>query len=281
MKKLFILTLAIALCYSVDAQIKTPAASPSAKIMQTVGLTDVTVEYSRPSMKGRTIFSADGLVPYGKMWRTGANQVTKITFSDDVTVGEAKLGAGTYAITSVPTGSSWTVNFYEHESNSWSSYTEKTPTAAVRVSPQSTNNSVESFRISFENLKDTGADLTMAWSNTAVVVPVGVSVDERVMKNIEQVLAGPSGNDYYNAASYYHTSGKDLMKALELVQKATNVDKPKFWQVRREALILADMGKFADAIKAADKSMQLAKAAGNDDYIKMNKESIAAWAMKK
>ncbi len=275
------LTLAVALCYCVDAQIKTPAASTSAKIMQTVGLTDFTVEYSRPNMKGRKIFSADGLVPYGKMWRTGANQATKITIADDVMVGDSKLAAGTYAITTVPTAASWTVHFYEHNSTSWSSYTEATPVAAVKVSPMSSNCSVETYRMSFENVTDTSADLVMAWENTSVPVKFTVDVDERVMKNIEQVLAGPSGNDYYNAASYYHTSGKDKMKALELIQKATNVDKPKFWQVRREALILADMGKFAEAIKAADKSMQLAKAAGNDGYVKMNKESIAAWAMKK
>jgi len=281
MKKLFILTLAVAMCYCVDAQIKTPSASTSAKVMQTVGLTDVTVEYSRPSMKGRTIFAADGLVPYGKMWRTGANQATKITFSDDVMVGASKLPAGSYAITTVPTAATWVVNFYTHESTSWSSYKEKTPVAAVKASPMTSNSSVETYRISFENITDTSADLVMAWANTHVPVKISVDVDDRVMKNIEQVLAGPTPNDYYNAATYYHTSGKDKMKALELVRKATQVDKPKFWQVRREALILADMGKFAEAIKTADKSMQLAKAAGNDDYVKMNQESINAWAMKK
>jgi len=281
MKKIFILTLAVALCYCVDAQIKTPAASTSSKVMQTVGLTDFTVEYSRPSMKGRTIFAADGLVPYGKMWRTGANQATKITFTDDIMVGSSTLAAGTYAITTVPTAASWTVNFYEHESGSWSSYKEKTPAAAVKASPQSVNCSVETYRMSFENVTDDSAELVMAWANTAVPVKIGVSVDDRVMKNIEAVLSGPSGNDYHTAATYYHTSGKDLMKALEYSEKATSGEKPKFWQVRRKALILADMGKFAEAIKAADQSMQLAKAAGNDDYIKMNKESIAAWAMKK
>ncbi len=281
MKKLFILTMAVALSYCVEAQIKTPSASTSAKVMQTIGLTDVTVEYSRPSMKGRKIFSADGLVPYGKLWRTGANQATKITFSDDVTVGGLKLSAGSYAITTLPTGASWMVNFYSHDATSWSSYSEKKPAASVKASPRSINDAVETFRISFENITDTSGDLTIAWENTVVPVKIGVDVDERVMKNIEQVLAGPTPGDYYNAATYYHTSGKDLMKALELVQKATKVDKPKFWQVRREALILADMGKFAEAIKAADKSMQLATVAGNDDYVKMNKESIAAWAMKK
>lgn len=281
MKRLLILTLAVALSYCVDAQIKTPSASTSSKVMQTVGLTDFTVEYSRPSMKGRTIFAADGLVPYGKMWRTGANQATKITLTDDVMVGGSKLAAGSYAITTVPTAASWTVNFYPHESTSWSSYKEATPAASVKVSPQSNNCSVETYRMSFENITDTSADLVMSWANVSVPVKFGVDVDERVMKNIEQVLAGPSGNDYYNAATYYHKSGKDMMKALELIQKATNVDKPKFWQVRREALILADMGKFEEAIKAANQSLQLAQAAGNDDYIKMNKESISAWAMKK
>ena len=280
MKKLFLIVLCASITFCINAQIKTPAPSPKCMMTQTVGLTDISLEYSRPSMKGRTIFSNSGLVPYGKMWRTGANQATKITFSDDVMVEGTKVPKGSYAITTIPTATSWTVNFYKHDTGSWSAYTDRTPDASVKVSPQTANHEVQSYTMNIDNITDTGAVLSMNWANTMVPVNIAVEVDDRVMANIDQVLSGPSAGDYYNAATYYHTSGKDLATALQYIQKATKVDKPKFWQVRREALILADMGKFAEAVKVADHSMQLAKVAKNDDYIRMNEKSIAAWTKK-
>jgi hypothetical protein len=277
MKNFLFVLLTMSVCFVSNAQIKTPSASPSAKIMQTIGLTDVTVEYSRPSMKGRTIFSADGLVPFGKMWRTGANQATKITFSDDVMVGGVSVPAGSYAVLTIPTATQWTINFYKHESTSWSSYTEKTPDAAVKVKPQMLPMDIETYTVAVSDLTMDSGTLEMMWERTKVGVKVTASVDERVMADIDKVLAGPTANDYYAAGNYLHTSGKDLEKALMYVQKATNVDKPKFWQVRRESLILADMGKVDEAVRAAKKSLDLAKAAGNDDYVKMNQNSINKW----
>jgi len=264
-------------CFVGNAQINTPSASPSAKIEQMIGLTEVHVEYSRPSMKGRTIFSADGLVPYGKLWRTGANQATKITFTDDVMVEGASLPAGSYAILTIPTASQWIVNFYKHDSGSWSSYVEKTPDAAVKVKPNKLPMDIETFHIGIGDLTSDTGILEFLWERTWVGVKIKVAVDERVMADIDKVLAGPTANDYYAAGNYYHTAGKDLNKALEYVQKATKVDKPKFWQVRRESLILADLGRVDEAVKAAKKSLDLAKIAGNDDYIKMNTNSINQW----
>jgi hypothetical protein len=281
MKKITIVSLIMLLgfAYSTDlaAQIQTPAPSPACKMTQTVGLTEVTLEYSRPGKKGRTIFAADGLVPFGKMWRTGANAVTKVTFSDDVTVEGAALKAGTYGIITIPTAESWTVNFYTHESNSWNSYTEKTPAASVNVKTGELPFSVESFTMSVGNITTTTADIHLLWDNVMVNVGIEVEVDSKVMAAIEKTLGGPTVGDYYAAGSYYHDSGKDLNKALEYVQKATMVDEPRFWQVRRESLILADLGRKEEAVKAAKKSLKLAEKAGNADYIKMNKDSIAEW----
>lgn len=280
MKNLFGILLMVLFTVSVNGQINTPSASPSQKVTQKVGLTEVTVEYSRPSVKGRTIFSVNGLVPFGKMWRTGANAATKITFSTDVTIDGNPLSAGSYAITTVPGASEWRVNFYTYEKSNWSSYKEANPVATVTVNPTMRTNSLETFLIHIGNLKDDSASLDIVWDKTVVSMKIGVSYDDEVMGNIEKVLAGPTGGDYYQAATYYHKSGKDLATALEYIQKATNVEKPKFWQVRREALILADMGKVDEAIKAANKSMELAEAAGNDDYVKMNKKSINEWVAK-
>lgn len=259
------------------AQIETPAPSPSAEVEQVVGLTEISVEYSRPGVKDRTIFAADGLVPFGKIWRTGANSATKIEFSDDVTVNGQELKAGEYAILTVPNADNWQVNFYTYESRSFGSYVEKEPDLSVTAEVMKMPMNMENFTISIHDMTNEGATLNFAWENTWVSLDLGVDVDDRVMKNIESVMAGPTGNDYYAAASYYHSTGKDLKQALEWINKAVNVDNPRFWQVRRKALILADLGKTSEAIAAAELSMSLAKEAGNDDYVRMNEKSIMEW----
>lgn len=282
MKKVFInlFTLAVLSLLGTTAfgQIRTPAPSPSSTVEQTVGLTDITINYSRPGVKERTIFADNGLVPFGKLWRTGANAATKITFSDDVKVGGKELKAGSYAILTTPTASSWTLYFHPYESGNWGSYTEKDPAAKVMAETDELPFNVENFTIAFNNITATSADLMFYWEKTIAVASIEVDVDSKVMADIKRVMSGPSQNDYFAAASYYHESGKDLKKALEYIQKATHTDEPRFWQVRREALILADLGMKKEAIEAAKKSMKLAEEAGNEDFVRMNKKSIEEWS---
>ncbi len=259
-------------------QIRTPAASPAAMVKQTVGLTDVTLEYSRPATKGRVIFG--DLVPFDKVWRTGANSATKMTFSEDVMIEGQELKAGAYAILTKPGMKTWDVHFYTHESSNWSSYVEKTPTLVVTVKALAIKAlAMENFSIAVADINAEGAVIQMAWEGTLVPMKLSVHTDKAVMASIEAAMAGPSTNDYYNAGSYMHDSGKDLKTALMYVQKATSGDSPRFWQVRKESLILADMGMKAEAIAAAKKSLMLATEAGNDDYIKMNNDSIKKWSM--
>jgi len=279
-KNLLLLPLLLLIGFAtLQAQIVTPAASPSAKVTQMVGLTEVTIEYSRPSMKGRTIFAADGLVPFGKVWRTGANSATKITFSDDVTINGTKLAAGSYAIITTPGATAWDVSFYNHESTNWGSYAEKEAAATINVPAQNLGITLESFTINIDALSSTGALIQIGWGSTGVALQLGVDVDTKVMASIERVMAGPSANDYYNAASYYHDSGKDLKQALKWISMATSGDNQRYWQVRKKALILADLGMKKEAISAAKKSLELAQAAGNEDYIRMNQKSIKEWSM--
>lgn len=275
-----VLALVLAATTTTNAQIRTPQPSPGAKLTQTVGLTEVTVEYSRPSLKGRTAFGADGVVAYGSTWRTGANSATKITFSDDVKIGGEMLAKGSYAILSMPGESEWVVMFHAYDKTDWSSYESKAPTAKVAVKPMKTGHSVETFTIDINNLRNTGGSLDLYWGNTMLSMPIEVEVDKKVMADIERVMAGPSANDYAAAAGYYHESGKDLKKALEYIQKANAGNEPRFWQVRREALILGDLGMYAEAIAAAEKSAMLAEKAGNAEYVKMNKASIEMWKPK-
>jgi len=276
-KVLFFLLLSAGLTFQASAQIKTPAPSPSASFTQMVGLTEVSVEYSRPAMKGRTIFAKDGLVPYGEIWRTGANQATKITFSTDVKVGGADLKAGSYAILTKPMADKWTVMFYPYESGSWPSYVEKTPAAEATAKVMKTSITTGSFMIGMDDLHNNGGTLFMTWANTGAAVDIEVPTQKMAMASIDRALAGPGANEYYAAASYYHSEGQDLKKAHEWVKKA-NADSPMFWTLRLQSQIEADLGMKKEAIATAKKSLAMAKEAGNMDFVRMNEANIKKWS---
>ncbi len=261
-------------------QIKTPAPSPYAKIEQKIGLSNVMIEYSRPGKKGRDLFGSDALVPFGKLWRTGANYATTIEIDHDADISGQALPKGKYAILSEPNADMWKIHFYTFESKSWWSYTEKTPNLTVSVKSENSPLMMETFTIGFNNFTNSGARMELAWGNTIVPIAISFETDKEVMQSIEKVMAGPSNSDYYSAASYFHSEGKDLNQALEWIKKATSVENPRFWHVRKEALILADLGKYKDAIEAAKKSKMLAEKDGNDDYVRMNTKSINEWMKK-
>ncbi len=277
MKNILIFTLLLS-GLTLMGQIKTPSASPFSEATHTIGLTDVTIAYSRPGVKDRAVFSADGLVKHGQLWRLGANSATKMSFSDDVTVNGEALPKGDYAVLCTPSATEWTFHFFTYEKGSWSSYKEKTAVVTTSSKIMKLPMSVETFTIGTGNLADTSADIEFLWDKAKVTLTLGVKGEEVIMKNIEQVMAGPTGNDYYQAASYYHKNGKDLGQALTWIEKATSGAEPRFWQVRRKALILGDMGKVKEAISAATMSMELAQAAGNMEYVEMNKKSIKEWS---
>lgn len=276
-KKLFIALLFVGVI-SANAQIKTPAPSPFSKVEQVVGLTDVTLEYSRPAMRGRTIFG--DLVPFDKIWRTGANARTKITFSDDVTIEGDTLKKGTYAIFTKPAADSWEVYFYTDYAGGGAPRNWDDSKVALKTTAktESMPMPVQSFTMSFDDLTDASGVIGMLWENTYVGVKFNVPTDAIASKSIESVMSGPSANDYNNAASYYRKNGKDLKQALIWSTKATELNKSAFWMMREKSLIHAAMGDKKGAIEAAKKSMEIAEKAGNAAYVKMNKESIANWS---
>ncbi len=267
---------------SASAQIKTPAPSPTGKVSQEVGLTKVEVEYSRPSIKGRKIFG--DLVPFGELWRTGANASTKVTFGDDVKVGGMDLKAGTYALYTIPGEKEWTVIFYKNTSF-WGApepkdYKEEDVAAKVVVPVTSLRDPVETLSIDVNNLRNNSADLEIRWENTRVAVPLVFDVDSKVMADIQTQLDGPSANTYYSAARYYFEEKKDMKKALEWVNMSLSKGGDKFWILRLKANIQAELGMYKDAIATAERSTTLAKAEGNADYPRMNEKSIAEWKKK-
>ena len=136
---------------------------------------------------------------------------------------------------------------------------------------------IESFTMTFDDLSSGSAVMGILWENVYVGVKFEVPTDKIASSSIEKAMAGPSGNDYFQAASYYHAEGKDLNKALEWMKKATDVDNPPFWYLRRMSLIQAELGDKSGAVATAKMSLAGAEKANNADYVKMNKESIAEW----
>lgn len=280
MKKLALLGLAFSLSFGSMAQIQTPQPSPSSTLTQKVGLTDVTVEYSRPSMRGRTIFG--DLVPYGKLWRTGANQNTIITFSDDVKVGGKDLKAGSYAVFTKPGEAVWEVIFYA-DTNNWGTpqnWDASKVAATVKTEVYPVEMPIETFTITIDDITNNDALFGILWEKVYVGVKFEVPTQQKAMKSIEAAMAGPSGNDYYAAASYYFEEGQDIAKAKEWIDKAVAANPNAFWMMRKQSLIYAKSGDKKGAIEAAKKSLAAAEAAGNADYVKMNKDSLAEWGAK-
>lgn len=281
MKKVLVLLLVIT-GFSSNAQVKTPQASPFAKVEQVVGLTNIVLEYNRPAAKGRTVYG--DLVPYGKNWRTGANENTTITFSEDVKFGSSVLPKGKYAIFTTPKADSWDVIFYK-DTNNWGLPREWDDTKValkVTAKPETSNKSIESLTISFNNLTINSATLDISWERTTISVPFTVPTQEITISNIEKALAGPSAADYFSSAQYYYQAERELDKALLWVNNAiTMTPKDKeapFWYLRLKSLIQSKLGDKKGAIATAKLSLEGSVKAGNKDYEKMNNDSIAEWS---
>lgn len=277
MKKTILFAMAAMLSLTLGAQITTPQPSSTQKIAQQVGLTDVALEYSRPSMRGRTIFG--DLVPYDAMWRTGANKNTMITFGDDVTIGGKEVKAGSYAIFTKPGEAVWEVIFYADTEN-WGTpqnWDASKVAATVKTEVFPMEMPVETFTMTIDDVHNNGATLGMIWEKVYVGVPFEVPTKAKALKSIETVMNGPNGNDYYSAASYYLDEGQDLDKAKEWIDKAVAANPKAYWVMRKQSLINAKLGDTKAAIDAAKKSLAAAEAAGNQDYVKLNKDSLKEW----
>lgn len=280
-KQLFSLAVAaLALLFTtgLNAQLTTPSASPTIKLETMIGMTDFHATYSRPGAKGRDLFTADGLVPTGEIWRTGANQVTKFTFGDKVMIMGNDVPAGDYAILTKPNGAKWEVMMFPYESSNWSSYVEKTPAATVTIDAKKTGMDVETFTIITQNHTMDAADVVIMWGNTMAAIPVKTNAKKDVMAQIDRVMAGPSMNDYYQAASFMaeEEGMAEKKKALEFITKANEMagGDQKYWMVRRQGLIQEALGMKKEAMASFKASMELAEKAGNMDYVRMNKKSL-------
>lgn len=271
---------AFALTASAYAQIVTPRPSPLATLKQQVALTDVEVVYSRPGAKGRKVFG--DLVPFGEMWRTGANSITTISFADAVKVNGQAVPAGKYALLTIPGEKEWTVILSKDaEMEGVSDYRQESDAARFLMRPRMLRDNVESFTIDVVNFKDEGATITLQWETTAIDLDLTMDIDSKIEAAIKTTLAkDPSevkASDYHSAAVYYMGKGKDLGQALTWMQKSVEMRPEAFWYVHRHAELLGQMGKKDEAIATAEKSMKMAKEnkEGDYGYVKRNEQLIA------
>jgi len=271
----------VVLC-SIDsmAQIQTPRPSPLATLNQKVALTDVTVVYSRPGAKGRRIYG--DLVPFGEMWRTGANSITTVRFADAVSVNGRLVPAGKYALLTIPGEKEWTVVLSKDSALAGvSDYKQERDAARFMVRPRMTREAYESFTIDFSNFIDEGATLSLLWENTAIDLAITMDIDTKIEAAIKSTLAGDpaavKASDYHSAAVHYMTKGKDLPQALTWMEKSVEMSPNAFWYVHRHAELLGKMGKKDEAISTAEKSLKMARENKDGDfgYVKRNEELIA------
>jgi hypothetical protein len=276
MKKSVLSLAIISFCYfsSVSQQLKTPAPSLPQTVKQDFGLSSIELSYSRPGIKGRTIFG--DLVPYGKVWRTGANSATTLTFGDDVTIGGTKIPAGKYGLLTIPGAEEWTIIITKQlDVTNPAAY--KQDQDVVRVTAQADNLpfAIENFTILFANLTASSCDLQLIWDRTVVTIPIKTEIDSKIMTQIDNAM-NKDNKPYFASAMYYLDNGKDLNKALEWFNKATDADPTAYFIFYQKARCLAKLGKKQDAITVAQKSMQLSKDAKNEDYVALNEKLIAS-----
>ena len=272
---LFVFLIAPGIVSSLNAQtIKLPAPSPSQTIKQEFALSEVSVSYSRPGVKGRKIMG--DLVPFNnEVWRTGANQPTKITFGEDVKIAGQAVPKGEYALYSIPAKDEWTMILSKNTAL-WGSmgYKESDDLIRFKAKPETMPFDIETFTIVFNNVKPESLDVELLWENTAVSFTVNADINSRIMKQIETAMAPADRRPYFEAASYYFDNGKDLKQALEWASKAVEQSPEKYWVEHLKAKIQLKMGDKKGAIVSANKSMANAKAQKNADYVALNEKLI-------
>ncbi len=258
------------------SQLVTPPLSPKCNIEQQVGLTNFTITYSRPSVRERKIFG--DLIAYDKVWRLGANENTKISFDDNVYIQGKEILAGTYAMYAAPGKKAWTIYLYK-EHNNWGlpSTWDDTKVAFKGEFELESLSHTEVFTMNFTGLKSDGGTLQIAWEGVLVSIPFSLKTKDKVLSQINKVMDGPSGNDYYKASKFYLQEKMELKQALVWAEKACEMRPEAYWIVRNKALIEAELGDYKSAIKTAKVSMELAEKDGDDSYVIQNKNSISEW----
>jgi hypothetical protein len=267
--KQLVIAMGAALCMcTANAQLKTPAPSPSQTVKQEFGLSSIELSYSRPGVKGRKVFG--DLVPYGKVWRTGANGATVLTFGDEVTIGGTKIPAGKYGLLSIPEKDNWTIIISKQtDVTSPAAYKQDQDVVRFTVPVKKMRKKAENFAIQFTDLNPTSLHLQIMWDKSEVSFPITTDVDSKVMASIEKAMKSEKP-PYFQAAVYYMENGKDLNQALDWFNKAVEQNPNAFWVQYQWANCLAKLGKKTEARAASTRSRELAAEQKNEDYVRLN-----------
>ena len=274
-KTIYAILATLLVSFGVNAQaVKTPAPSTSQTIKQDFALSSIEIVYSRPNMKGRSVFG--DLAPMGKLWRTGANGATKITFGEDVKVGGVAVKAGSYALYTIPNKDEWEV-IVNKGINNWGTdgYKADEDVAKFKVKPMTLPMNIETFTMNIANVMPASADIQIMWEKTAISIPVTADIDAKISKSIDNAM-NVDNRPYFQSASYYFETGKDLTKALSWADKAIENNPKAFWIMHLKAKIQAKLGDKVAATATAMKSIDSAKEAKNDDYVALNEKLIAS-----
>lgn len=269
-----LLILALLGALTAHAQLRLPAQSPSATLKQAIGLTELEISYSRPSMRERQIFGPEALLPHGAPWRVGANAATKITLSDQVSVDGTLLPEGAYTLLAWPGPKTWRLSWYAYDSTDWTVYMDLKPVLELEIPIVKNNTEVETLEFRFQEVSMNSAVLLIEWERIQVRIPLRVDEEKKIARALKRSLNGPSQFDYYFAALYLHESQTDLERALTYIQKVTDSDTAQFFQVSREAMILNDLGQTQAAKKVAQRGLELSQKAGNNDFVRINRKII-------
>lgn len=274
MKKLLCSLMAVLALTLAGAQnLITPQPSPTQVIKQNFSVGSIELNYSRPGKKGRKVMG--DLVPFGKVWRTGANGATTITFSDDVTIGGKEIKAGKYGLLSIPGEKKWTIIISKNVTvNQPANYKPEEDVVRVEADVITTPFTVENFTINFADITGSSCNVELMWENTYLHFPITTNTDATVMAQIDNVM-NKDNKPYFNAASYYYDNGKDLNQALNWVNKAIETNKDAFFMYLLKARIHKKLGDKAAAKTAATQCKDLATKAKNDDYVKMATDLLA------
>ena len=256
-----------------NAQLKTPAPSPTQTVKQAFALSEITIEYSRPSAKGRIIYG--DLVPFDALWRTGANASTKITFGEEVKLEGNVVPAGTYSLYTIPGKVEWTIVLNKNLEN-WGidGYKQEEDLVRFKVKPTTNTSKVETFTIDIASMTANSASIELVWENTRVAFKVEAEIDSKIMKNIETVMGNEDKRPYYSSAKYYYDNNKDLNQALIWATKATELNAKAYWVFLLKANIQLKLKDKKGATASAEQVIALAKEDKNDDYVKMGQKVI-------
>lgn len=279
-----VLNLILFTCFStvLASQIEAPKASPFSKVEQDVGLTKITIAYSRPGAKGRKVLG--GLVPYGRIWRVGANESTKFTADGDLTIMGNNLPEGTYALYAFPYEGHWDVVFHkntEHWGDGRKAYDPEEDAFRIRIIPQEISNYQENFLITFDEIDHNSINMLWIWEHTLIKIPISVDTDTKMRQEIAfKIAENPTAQTYYEAARYLQEQGESYPEALSYLNKAIELGGDTYYFYRVKSLVEAALKDYGSAIISAQKSLELAQKEDKDEFVRMNEQNISVWSLK-